>query len=488
MNKTIIYLSVVLLNIFLMMGCSEKNTENIISFGIAQEPQNLDPRFQSDAASERLSSLLYSPLFYYGADYQLKSNIVDWEKVSPIKYKFRIQKQLPIFHNKTVMDIDDIISTINNLRSEKKSPFYLELLNIKTISKLSNFEFEINLFSKDNNFLTRLSFFILPEELINSNHNFSLTPIGSGPFIFIKKKPNLRIKRIKDNQIIELNKIKDPTVRVLKLIKGEIDLLQNDIPLEMMQLLKNNEEIISLTEYGANVSYIGLNFNDKLLKNAKFRAALNLGIDRKSLIKHFFNDKTRIAEQILPPEHWSSEKLNSVSYNPNLAKKYINELDLEEPISITFKTSTDPFRVKIATLIQKQLEIIGVKLIIKSLDWGTYFKDIQAGKFQLYGLTWVGIRNPEIYEKIFKSNLIPPKGLNRGQYKNKQIDKLIMEAKESNMWNKVIKKIHIDNGFIPLWYEGNFAAFNKNITGYNIHLDGNWNALKYVRKTYEVID
>jgi len=39
-----------------------------------------------------------------------------------------------------------------------------------------------------------------------------------------------------------------------------------------------------------------------------------------------------------------------------------------------------------------------------------------------------------------------------------------------------------------LWYEGNFAAFNKNISGYHIHLDGNWNALKTVRKNYGVIN
>ena len=473
---------------FLLTGCSEKNSQNIISFGIAQVPQNLDPRFQSDAASERLSALLYSPLFYFSNNYQLKSNIVNWEKITSLKYKFTIKKKLPIFHHKKNMDIDDIIVTLNNLRNQERSPFYEELKNINNVTKLSKLSFEINLLKKDNNFLTRLSFFILPEDLLNNNHNFSINPIGSGPFIFVKNNPNLRIKRISDNQIIELIKIKDPTVRVLKLINGEIDLLQNDIPLEMIRLLKDKESIISLTEFGANVSYIGFNFNDKLLKQTKFRKALSLAIDRQSLINYFLNDKTRIAEQILPPEHWASEKVNSITYNPNLAKKYIEELGITKPILITFKTSTDPFRVKIATLLQKQLEIIGVKLIIKSLDWGTYFKDIQAGNFQLYSLTWVGIRNPEIYEKIFYSKLTPPEGLNRGKYINKVTDSLIMEAKELNIWKKVIKKVHTDNVFLPLWYEGNFAAFNKNISGYHIHLDGNWNALKTVRKNYGVIN
>ena len=116
---------------FLLVGCSDLNTENIIYFGIAQKPQNLDPRFQSDAASERFLQLLYSPLFYFDKSYQIKSNIVDWNKVTPLKYKFKIKKQLPLFHHNKNMGIEDIIATLNNLRSQHKSPFYLELKEYK---------------------------------------------------------------------------------------------------------------------------------------------------------------------------------------------------------------------------------------------------------------------------------------------------------------------------------------------------------------------
>ena len=484
MNNIKKYVTISCAYFFLLIGCSDLNKENIIYFGIAQNPQNLDPRFQSDAASERISKLLYSPLFYFNKNYEIKSNIVDWKKVTPLKYRFIIKKELPLFHNNKKMDIEDIVSTINNLRSQQKSPFYLELNNIQDVVTLSNFDFEINLYKKDINFLSRLVFFILPKDLLSQNHNFSTNPIGSGPFRFLEKYPNLKIQRRLDSQIIELVNIKDPTVRVLKLLNGEIDLLQNDLPLEMIKLLEAKDRVITFKEYGTNVSYIGFNFNDSLLRQHKFRKALTLAVDRQSLIKYFLNDKTRLAEQILPPEHWANEKINTLDYNPSLARKYIKELGIKEPIVLTLKTSTDPFRVKIATLIQKQFKSIGVKLTIKSLDWGTYFKDIQAGEFQLYGLTWVGIRNPEIYEKIFNSKFIPPKGLNRAGYTNQKMDELIINAKIFNQWDKVIKKVNTDNVFMPLWFEGNFAAFNKNISGYYIRNDGSWDALKTVRKNY----
>jgi hypothetical protein len=68
-----------------LIGCSDQNIKNVIYFGIAQSPQNLDPRFQSDAASERISELIYSPLFYFDKNYKAQSNIVYWEKVNRLK-------------------------------------------------------------------------------------------------------------------------------------------------------------------------------------------------------------------------------------------------------------------------------------------------------------------------------------------------------------------------------------------------------------------
>ena len=51
LQKISLYFLLALLSI----GCSEKLNDDVISFGIVQKPQQLDPRFQSDAASKKLS-------------------------------------------------------------------------------------------------------------------------------------------------------------------------------------------------------------------------------------------------------------------------------------------------------------------------------------------------------------------------------------------------------------------------------------------------
>ena len=118
--------------------------------------------------------------------------------------------------------------------------------------------------------MSKLSFSILPKTHIDSGHSFATQPIGSGPFEFISNKPNIQIRRILDNQLFELVEIKDPTVRVLKLVNAEIDIIQNDLPLELINYLTEQSDINHQLKKGVNVSYIGFNFMDPLLKNHNF--------------------------------------------------------------------------------------------------------------------------------------------------------------------------------------------------------------------------
>jgi peptide/nickel transport system substrate-binding protein len=81
---------------------------------------------------------------------------------------------------------------------------------------------------------------------------------------------------------------------------------------------------------------------------------------------------------------------------------------------IVYTTSTDPFRLRLATIIQHQLSAAGFEVELRSYDWGTFYGDIRAGRFQMYSLMWVGIKLPEIFRYAFHSESRPPVGANRG--------------------------------------------------------------------------
>lgn len=478
LQKISLYFLLALLSI----GCSEKLNDDVISFGIAQKPQQLDPRFQSDAASKKLSHLIYTPFIYLDENFLPRSDVVTFKKNNDLQYFFRLNKSLPVFKGGKVMDIHDIINTLRDLKNLSTSTYFQQLRNIRSIEKKSNAIFYINLLKKEPNFLSQLNFFILPKEQLIQNHKFSERPIGSGPFELMQSSPYIKLARRSDGQKINLIEVKDPTVRVLKLINGEIDLIQNDLPLEMIKLIEENKDLNIIGGFGSNISYVGFNFKDKNLRNKKLRLAISMAINQSEILEYFLPEKSRLSSQILPPEHWASFAFNENNFDPDQARRLISEINLSKPIKLVLKTSTDPFRVKIATIIQNQLKDVGINLQIKSLDWGTFFRDIQTGNFELYTLTWVGITNPDIYFKIFSSTQLPPQGLNRGQYIDNKMDTLLLEAMERNDWNKVILKAYQDVGLIPLWFEGSFVAFRKNISDYKLSLDGSWNGLNGIKK------
>ncbi len=153
-------------------------------------------------------------------------------------------------------------------------------------------------------------------------------------------------------------------------------------------------------------------------------------------------------------------------------------------MELSYKTSSDPFRVRLATVVQAQLGQVGVRVRVQSYDWGTFFGDVKAGRFQLYGLTWVGIRTPDIFRYAFHSASVPPDGANRGRYRDPEADRLIEAARaepdlarQAALYRALQALLHQDLPYIPLWYEDQVFAARHRLVGYRLAPDGNYDGL-----------
>ena len=480
----------------LLAACQKPtSTTSEINFAIAQMPQNLDPRYATDAASERVNRLLYQPLIDFDAtarptQIQDESNLLSefkrmWHRplarsdvLNDKTYKFVLNKNIARFHNGDTLTAADVKATYDSLAKLKDSPHSAEFSNIYSITVEANDTVIFKLKQPDTHFVEKLMIGILPKKLIDNNHDFTHNPVGNGALKLVSWHNKLTLQRVKDGQIINLQEVKDPTVRVLKLLRGEADLLQGDLPPELVKHLQSEAEIVVKTSVGANFSYLGLNMQDPVLKQLKVRRAIAYAVNRQAIIDKVMVQNSRVAGAILPPEHYTNagQQLPAYDYNPALSKKLLLEAGVKLPLKLTYKTSTDAQRVRFATIMQAQMAAAGIELTIKSLDWGTFFADVKNGNFQLFGLTWVGIKTPEIYAKAFGSDYFPPNGFNRGHYADAQLDALL--ANED--WQTSTARIHKQLPYIPLWYEGQFAAMQKNISGYSPKPDGNWDDLNSI--------
>lgn len=459
----------------LLTACGHPSSHNeTIKFAIAQAPLNLDPRYATDAASERVNRLIYRSLIDFDASSKPIPSLASWTQLNPKTYRFDLIKQRQPFHNQQALNAADVKATYDSFTKLKDAPHAAEFSNIAAIKVINDDALIFELKQPDAHFPEKLIIGILPESLITVGHDFAHHPVGSGPLAFVSWHNKLLLQRIADQQKIELVEVKDPTVRVLKLQRGEVDLLQGDLPPELVKYLQGKHDLKVLSNVGSNFSYLGFNFQDPQLAKRKVRQALAHAIDRQAIIDKVMVKDTRLATSILPPEHYSSQKqLNSYDYNPALARKLLQEAGISLPMKLVYKTSTDAQRVRLATIMQAQMAAAGIELEIRSLDWGTFFDDVKQGKFQLYGLTWVGINTPDIYAKAFNSQNIPPKGFNRGHFADAELDGLL--AKED--WASATQRIHEQLPYVPLWYEGQFAAMQKGMEHYTPKPNGNWDNL-----------
>jgi len=472
-----------------LAGCSEPRDE-VIRFGLASAPANLDPRYATDATSARINRLLYQRLVDFDAQFRPLPALANWRQITPLRYRFHLKAGRADFHDGSTLNAADVAATYQSiLAPDSGSPHAGTLKLIERITVEDSNTLDFYLHRPDPLFPGYLAIGILPAAGISSNYPFHEKPVGSGPFRLAEwpEPGRLTLKRLADGQLFEMIRIGDPTVRVLKLLRGEVDILQNDLPSELLGYLSGKTDLKVTFGAGSNFSYIGFNLADPVTGNLQVRQAIAHAIDRDAIVHHIFGDAARPAAALLPPEHWAGHKaLEPLSYDPVRARQLLAEAGYSEtePLKLGYKTSTDPLRIRIATIIQQQLHEVGIDMALQSYDWGTFYGDIKAGRFQMYSLSWVGIKTPDIFRYAFHSESLPPEGANRGHLHDAAIDNLVAAAEQgASLEAQAVAYRDIQFRllqllpYIPLWYEDHVFAARNDISGYQLASDGNYDSL-----------
>jgi peptide/nickel transport system substrate-binding protein len=491
--KTLLQNSILLLLLTLLNACSQPPPD-AIRMGLASSAVNLDPRFATDATSTRINRLLYQPLVGFDQSSLPIPALASWQQLTPSHYRFTLQGENH-FSNGQPLTASDVVATFQSIIDPvTASPHRATLEMVQQIERVDERTIAFRLNRPDPLFPAYLSIGILPADKIKQQHPFHQHPLGSGAFKFIAwpSDGHLQLERLSDQQKVDFITVKDPTVRVLKLLRGEIDLLQNDLPTELLGYLKEQSDITISQSRGSNFTYLGFNLEDPVTSNLLIRQAVAHAVDRQTIIHHLFGDAATPAQALLPPWHWAgAASLQAIPFDPMQAKKLLAEMGYNQkhPLKLTYKTSSDPFRIRIATIIQHQLAEVGIELDVRSFDWGTFYGDIKAGRFQLYSLAWVGIKTPDIFRYVFASSSMPPSGANRGRFNDPETDRLIANAEQqvspaaqALIYHQLHQRLLEQLPYVPLWYEDQLFASRSDIKGYYLAEDGNYDGLKQVKR------
>jgi len=467
-------------------GCST-SADSVVRFGLAAPPVTLDPRFATDAAAARIGRLLFESLVDFDDNFQPIPALANWTRITPTHYRVKLRRQSR-FHDGAPVTAQDVVATYRAvLAADSKSPHRGALRNIARIEADGPRQVDFHLRRADELFVGLLTLGILRAHEAH-REDVLLRPTGSGPF---RLEPNstlerIRLQRVRDGQHIEFLSITNETTRVLKLVRGELDIVQGGISPENARWLAAQPSLQVLTRPGTLFSYIGTNLARGPTRGQEVRTALALALDRVAIVEHLFGGDARLAQSLLVPEHWAGARLAALDFDPEAARRALARAgySASHPLRLELKTSSDSFRRRLATVLQRQWRAVGIDVTIKSYDWGTFYGDVKAGRFDLYLLSWVGLQLPDIFRQAFHSDSRPPRGANRGGYRSAQADSLIDAAERATQTGTQVAHYQAlqllllhDLPYLPLWFEDTVIVHRRRVLGYDTNLHAHYDAL-----------
>ena len=191
---------------------------------------------------------------------------------------------------------------------------------------------------------------------------------------------------------------------------------------------------------------------------------------------------------MLSPENWAYDgDVTHYSYDPEKARQLLDQAGYPAGGNgmrgLRFEFKTTPEGARLGEVFQAMFRRVGIELTIRTLDFATFYADIQAGSFDLTSLQWIGIKDPNFY-MVFDSKKTPPHGLNRSYYSNPTMDRLV-EAGMTTVDPEARKQIysHVqqlaadDLPYVSLWWVDNVAVMNRRLVGFEPYPNGSFRSL-----------
>jgi ABC-type transport system substrate-binding protein len=331
------------------------------------------------------------------------------------------------------------------------------------------------------------------EEVERHGPDFGHHPVGSGAFKLVEWTPGQRLvlQRNADYFRPELPRLdeviilvgQDPSVSLLRVKRGEVDLTGDGIPPAQFQSVMEDSALKSQVVIGKQLqtSYLALNVKVPPLDDLKVRQAINMAVNKERIVR-LINNRAVPASQPLPPAMPGHDPgYKGYAFDPEGARKLLAEAGHPDGFATTLYTiNTDP-HPRIAQAIQQDLSQIGIRAELKPLASSAV---IQAGgtpgeaaMIWSGGMAWIAdFPDPSgFYWTILGCAGATEGGWNWAWYCNKEIDDRATKAdamvspdqheERVQLWRSIFLDVMKDAPWVPIFHEDFYTLHSSRIEG-----------------------
>lgn len=512
-----------------IMGCSKSQQTSsnskgkILEVALTDDPGTADVQLTTDQYGIPLN--IFDRLVEVQTTEPGKSEIVpgladSWDvSQDGLVYTFHLKKDVK-FHNGEILKADDVLFTFDRMLDPKTKALNTDFLDmiagaedrmngkadsVKGLKVIDDNTIQITLEKPFAPFIANLATpacsIYNRKATTEAGDQFGLDPaktIGTGPFVFKSWKINDTCNLVANKDYfkgapkidgVEFKIVPDAETQRMLFETGKLDIFDCDNARSQIPYFEGNakwkNQIVSGPRVG--VYYYALNENIKPLGDVRVRKALQLAIDRKTLVDKMYDGKGKVANGIMAPGLLGyNPNLEEIKYDPEKAKSLLKEAGYPNGFNMEIAQVTDsPSTLQINETVQAMLAQIGVKVKITQMDSASYFATRKQGKLPSYESDWSADYNdPDNFIYTFFSE---KNSVSRSyNYKNKDVfaklekaRTMVNQEERLKLYQELEKTIVTeDAAWIPLFSLDHLFVVQPRVKNFKVSWNG-WSNMPY---------
>ena len=437
--------------------------------GVRGGPESMDPHFSALGSHAEAAKHIFDTLVWSGTDLQIEPGLAtSWEPIDEDTWEFKLREGVK-FHDGSDFDAEDVKFSIERIPVvtgpttteiyvrrvtgvDIVDPYTLHIHTDGQAATLPNDFIRLFIVSSE-----AAADFSTPETAAEG-FNSGQAAIGTGPYKYVSWEPkgDLVLERFDDYwrgegpwERVVRKEIPNDSSRLAALKAGQVDVINYVSSVDYLAL-QNDPQVQTIEGDSVYIMNLQLDqrentpmvrakdgsaLDENPLRDLKVRQAIDLAIDRDTMVEIVLEGLGKPANQLMPEGFFGSNaEIPMPDYDPEQAKALLAEAGYEDGFEVDLYCTSDrlPGDGAICQGLGQMLTQVGIKTNVNAISKTVYFPAQARLEYSIFMNGWGTLTGEASYTLggLAHSNDPDVKlgSFNRIDYKNEDVDKLLQDG------------------------------------------------------------
>jgi peptide/nickel transport system substrate-binding protein len=468
------------LTAFLLAALLSPAASQTLVVGTLTDPLSLEPHRTTDLVAAGIVANVCETLVRIRAGSLRPEGAlaVSWATADQRVWTFTLRGGLR-FHDGSPFDAEAVVGNLEHLRRERAFE--------GRAAPVGPHVLQITLERPDAALLATLS---QPTFAIQSPRRLAAsdgaTPIGTGPFRFVRAQPGLVELEANDEywggaprlRRLVFRRFPDEAALVRALVAGEVDVSSAVGPGRVPEL-RRHARITLDSQTGLNLIFVALNNERPPLDDPRVRRALSRATDRQGIVRDILGGHGEPADTPLPPLLFARDpRARALVLDRAAARRLLTAASHPDGFEAVLTVSRAPrpyltVPLRLAARLRDDLSEVGVRLKVREMP--TFAEHVAVTSRGDFDLALLGWQADTLDPNDFLTALLASESVgstNRSRYRSLAMDSLLKRARLDGtprtrlaLYHEVQELFQKDVPFLPLYHASVFTARRREVRG-----------------------